>query len=1040
MEKAQELTLRQILPGLPPAGYGGRVRLEDLCDGETKELLMDPTKALLAGADLPEVMPNPRVMASKEEWELIGAELYKRGLVRTVERPAKLDDKLVLNGAFGVPKPGKETDQGEQVLRLIMDFRCCNAICRVIEGDVKTLAGAPALQHLVLPEGTVLKISAEDLVSAFYLFALPEGWSKMMCFERPVTWKALGEEREGSTYIGAAVLPMGWNSAVGVLQHAHRNLALRPVEKGGAGLFGKLEIRKDAVFPRLGEEGGAGWSLYLDDTSILEILHSKVAEELKGKPSAEQERLRAAYSHWGIPYSPDKALVRSSHAEKLGAVLDGEKGLLRAASRRAAESLALGAWLMRLEYPTRKGLQVYAGKEVHTLQFRRPLFSIFDFIWKAIGEGGSTCKLTKEVIEEMLMVGCLQPMKFTNLRAGLNEVVTASDACESGGGSCYASRLSVRGLSEVVALEEGLDDVSGLPDHLDNKETIIVFDFFAGIGGLSRSLAMAGVPVAVLVVIEKDPNCRRLHRRRWPGCHLVTDIQKFSRKEIEGLMRKTSGITGVIAGGGSPCQGLSKLSSLRQHLDDPRSALFFDLAERLKWIQDIAVSMKIWSARFCENVVGDEADVEQMSKELDMDPVMVCASDVSRVRRPRLYWASTGMDDHGSFTREYHGAVERLRFCGPVEPMEMVCDEGWVWPQGVMDETAKLPTFTRAIPRKKAPPSPAGLGSCDELTVERWQRDRMQFPPYTYKAEHLFRHEETGEVRVANANERELLMGYPKGYTSALFKKKASAPEEENEHEVARKAAIGNSFHCVVMSILLDLWLWSRKIRTEPRGAERIIKEWHQEMKSRMDDGIDESEGEELKTTEEESESERLALVSEHQLRRRYSIRPSDQEFGSEKVKELSQALVHHYLRRMELRGSDVRLDVGLFYRPDAAPRTSVDPGRWSWTVAHSYPFRTAEHINVLELRAILHTLEWRARTSIFHSCRFLHLSDSQVCLGVLTKGRSSSRKVNRLLRRVCSLCIALDLYPLWAWIESRLNPADEPSRRYENAEGSQEL
>jgi len=112
-----------------------------------------------------------------------------------------------------------------------------------------------------------------------------------------------------------------------------------------------------------------------------------------------------------------------------------------------------------------------------------------------------------------------------------------------------------------------------------------------------------------------------------------------------------------------------------------------------------------------------------------------------------------------------------------------------------------------------------------------------------------------------------------------------------------------------------------------------------------MDDGIDESEGEELKTTEEESKSERLALVSEHQLRRRYSIRPSDQEFGSEKVKELSQALVHHYLRRMEFRGSDVRLDVGLFYRPDAAPRTSVDPGRWSWTVAHSYPFRTAEHM-----------------------------------------------------------------------------------------------
>ena len=52
------------------------------------------------------------------------------------------------------------------------------------------------------------------------------------------------------------------------------------------------------------------WSLYLDDTSILEVLHAKVAEELSGKPSEEQERLRAAYSHWGIPYSPEKGKSR----------------------------------------------------------------------------------------------------------------------------------------------------------------------------------------------------------------------------------------------------------------------------------------------------------------------------------------------------------------------------------------------------------------------------------------------------------------------------------------------------------------------------------------------------------------------------------------------------------------------------------------------------------------------------------------------------------------------------------------------------------
>ena len=1040
VEKAQELTLRQILPGLPPPGYGGRVKLEDLCEGETKEMVMDPLKALLQGEDLPEVLPKPRVMATKTEWELIAGELFRRGLVRTVERPASLDGKAIINGAFGVPKPGKVTEENEQVLRLIMDFRCCNAVCRVIEGDVRTLAGAPALQHLILPEGVVLRISAEDLVSAFYLFALPEDWSRMMCFERKVSWKALGRDQDGETYIGAAVLPMGWNSAVGILQHAHRNLALRPVEKGGAGLFGKMEIRKDAIFPRLGEDGSAGWSLYLDDTSILELLEKRVADELKGKTSAEQERMRAAYSHWGIPYSPEKALVRSEKAEKLGAVIDGDRGLLRAASRRAVESLALSAWLLRLEYPTRKSLQVYAGKEVHTLQFRRPLFSVFDWIWKAIGEGELTCRLSEEVIEEMLMAGCLQPMKFTDLRSVLNEVVTASDACESGGGSCYASRLSMRGLSEVVALEEKLDDVSGLPPHLDGPEVILVFDFFAGIGGLSRSLALADIKVASLVVVESDPDCRRLHRRRWPGCRIYSDIQKLEKKEIEKLMRTTPGITGVIAGGGSPCQGLSVLSTLRRHLEDPRSALFFDLAEKLRWIQDIAVQMQIWSIRFCENVVGDPEDVSRMSAELEMNPVMACSSDISRVRRPRLFWSSSGVDDHGSFSREFHGEIERLKLEGPVEPLDLVVDVGWIWPQGELDDTAKLPTFTRAIPRKKPPPSPAGLGQCDELTQERWRRDRMQFPPYTYKAQHLFRGREGGTVRVASANERELLMGFPKGYTQALFKKKAATEEDAAEQEVRRKAAIGNAFHCVVVGSLLDLWLWSRKIRTEPRGTRWIIKRWHEEMRTRAEDFENEGDEESMIPAGDESEGERLSLVSEHQLRVARSYRPSEAEMDSEKMKEMSQALIHHYLRRMEFRGSDVRLDVGLFYRPDAAPRTSIDPSRWSWTVAHSYPFKTAEHINILELRAILHTLEWRARTSTFHSCRFLHLSDSQVCLAVLTKGRSSSRKVNRLLRRVSALCLALNVYPLWAWIESRLNPADEPSRRFEDAQGSPAL
>ncbi len=1032
VEKAQPLTLDQIISGLPPSGFGGKVALADLCEGETKRLLLNPEETLLSGEDLPQELPKPRVLASDQEWDLIGKELYDRGLAGPVARCAAVGEQKILNGAFGVLKPGKLSPKGAPVLRLIMDFRAVNSVMRVIEGDVRTLVGAPALQHVVLPEGHVLRVSAEDLVSAFYLFSLPEAWSHLMCFERVIKWRSLGVDKDGETYLGASVLPMGWSSAVGLMQHAHRRLALRSPFQGGGGLLGELEIRKDTIFPELEPDGNAAWSLYLDDTAVLEILSEKIAKEVEGKPGAEQTQLRQAYTHWGIPFSKDKALTRAKEAEKLGSVIKGDLGHLRVATRRSLDSIAMAAWLFEKEFAPKKALQVYAGKEVHTLQFRRPLFCIFDWLWKEIGSQSNMVRMEPKVIEEMLLVGCMQAMKFTDLRATLNGVVTASDACETGGGACYANQLSMQGIADVLAVEEGFLEMDKIPATLDKAEKVVVIDFFAGIGGLSRAMELARIRVNHLVVVESDANCRRLHRRRWPGCELIGDIKKVTKERLEKEIRKVTDVTGVVAGGGSPCQGLSKLSVFRQHLDDPRSALFYDLAQCLSWIQEIAIDMGIWAVRFCENVVGDEEDIQRMSKALGMDAIEACASDISRVRRPRLYWSSCGLDDHGSYRREDGARGDVMRLIGPVEPLEAIPDEGWGWPGGEIDGDLKIPTFTRAIPRVRAPPAPAGIASCSAETLEEWRMDKMKFPPYTYQPQYLFRHCETGATRVASSGEREVLMGFRRGYTLALFKKKPETEKEEEEQEVARQAALGNSFHCIVMAVLLDLWLWTRKVRTEPVGTQAILASWHEELLEKSPAQFAASDGEDAGRLPEESESEHLALVSEKRMRAPYWIRPEEDWPEGEDMKSMTQRIVHHYLKRMEFRGSDVRLDLGMFYRPDVAPRTSIDPSRWSWSVAHSYPFRQAEHINVLELRAILHTLEWRARTATFHSCRFLHLSDSQVCLSVLNKGRSSSRKLNRLLRRISALCLALNVLPLWAWVESRLNPADEPSRRFD--------
>ena len=55
---------------------------------------------------------------------------------------------------------------------------------------------------------------------------------------------------------------------------------------------------------------------------------------------------------------------------------------------------------------------------------------------------------------------------------------------------------------------------------------------------------------------------------------------------------------------------------------------------------------------------------------------------------------------------------------------------------------------------------------------------------------------------------------------------------------------------------------------------------------------------------------------------------------------------------------------------------------------------------------------------------------DSYVALGVLSKRRSSSHKIQRVLRRFDALELASGVRPFFAYIRSSLNPADRPSRR----------
>ena len=83
----------------------------------------------------------------------------------------------------------------------------------------------------------------------------------------------------------------------------------------------------------------------------------------------------------------------------------------------------------------------------------------------------------------------------------------------------------------------------------------------------------------------------------------------------------------------------------------------------------------------------------------------------------------------------------------------------------------------------------------------------------------------------------------------------------------------------------------------------------------------------------------------------------------------------------------------------------------------------------MLEARAFLHTLRWRARTQYFIGSRCIHLLDSQVVLGALRKFRSPAPCLNRVITRCASIILASGAKVILLYVPTEFNPADKPSR-----------
>jgi hypothetical protein len=101
------------------------------------------------------------------------------------------------------------------------------------------------------------------------------------------------------------------------------------------------------------------------------------------------------------------------------------------------------------------------------------------------------------------------------------------------------------------------------------------------------------------------------------------------------------------------------------------------------------------------------------------------------------------------------------------------------------------------------------------------------------------------------------------------------------------------------------------------------------------------------------------------------------------------------------------------------------------WSTIVSARWHGREHINVYELRALSTAVRWACSFPSAIGRRVLILCDSQVVVGAVTKGRSSSQPLLRRLRHLSAWVLATGIRLSLRWIPTSVNPADGPSRRF---------